>query len=60
MKCMARRVVQAFIDTVAYAKSKGLIVIGDVKRNDIASTAQAYSDGHLGEVEIEGKCRSTV
>ncbi len=46
--------VQAFIDTVAYAKSKGLIVIGDVKRNDIASTAQAYSDGHLGEVEIEG------
>lgn len=46
---------QAFIDTVAYAKKKGLIVIGDVKRNDIASTAQAYSDGHLGEVEIEGE-----
>lgn len=45
---------QAFIDTVAYAKEKGLIVIGDVKRNDIASTAQAYSDGHLGTVEIEG------
>lgn len=46
--------IQAFIDTVAYAKEKGLIVIGDVKRNDIASTAQAYSDGHLGTVEIEG------
>lgn len=46
--------IQAFIDTVAYAKSKGLIVIGDAKRNDIASTAQAYSDGHLGQVEVEG------
>ena len=40
---------QAYIDTVAYAKSKGLVVIGDIKRGDIASTATAYSNGHLGK-----------
>lgn len=42
---------KAFKDTVDYAKSKGLIVIEDGKRNDISSTAQAYADGHLGMVE---------
>jgi len=47
--------VQAFIDTVAYAKSKGLIVIGDGKRNDIASTAEAYADAHIGSVQAGGK-----
>ncbi len=43
--------VAAFEKTVAYAKSKGLIVIEDAKRNDIGNTAKAYADGHLGEVE---------
>ncbi len=38
-----------YIETVKYAKSKGLIVIGDAKRGDIASTAKSYSLGHLGE-----------
>jgi len=32
---------------VAAARRAGLIVIGDVKRNDIGSTAEAYADGHL-------------
>jgi len=45
--------VQAFKDTVDYAHSKGMIVIEDGKRNDIASTAQAYADGHLGVVQTE-------
>ena len=44
--------VGAYIRTVAYAKKKGLIVIGDIKRGDIASTAAAYSDGHLGEAAV--------
>jgi len=44
--------VRAFEETVAYAKSKGLIVIEDAKRNDIGSTAQAYSQGHLGLVDL--------
>ncbi len=38
-----------YIETVKYAKSKGLIVIGDAKRGDIASTAKSYSLGHLGD-----------
>ena len=44
--------VAAFEKTVAYAKSKGLVVIEDAKRNDIGNTAQAYADGHLGKVEL--------
>ncbi|PKM50381.1 MAG: orotidine-5'-phosphate decarboxylase [Firmicutes bacterium HGW-Firmicutes-7] len=46
---------QAYIDSIAYAKSKGLVIIGDIKRSDIASTATSYSDGHIGRVEIEGE-----
>ncbi len=38
--------------TVDYCKSKGLIVIGDVKRGDIGSTSEAYAVGHLGSVKI--------
>jgi orotidine-5'-phosphate decarboxylase len=40
--------IKAFYDTVAYASSRGLIVISDVKRNDISSTAEAYSSAYLG------------
>lgn len=42
----------AYLRTIDYAKSKGMIVIGDVKRGDIASTAEAYSNIHLGRVAI--------
>lgn len=45
----------AFDKTVKYAKEKGLIVIGDVKRGDIGSTSAAYATAHLGAVEIAGK-----
>jgi len=44
---------QAYIDTIAYAKSKDLVIIGDIKRCDIASTAENYSDGHIGRVSVE-------
>ena len=47
--------IQAYIDTIAYAKSKGLVIIGDIKRSDIASTAQSYADGHIGLVDVEGQ-----
>lgn len=43
--------VAALEGTIAYARSKGLIVIEDAKRNDIGNTAQAYANGHLGGVE---------
>ena len=45
----------AFDKTVKYCKSKGLVVIGDIKRGDIGSTSTAYALGHLGKVTIEGK-----
>lgn len=44
----------AFEQTVQYAKEKGLIVIGDVKRGDIGSTSAAYATAHLGHVDIDG------
>ena len=43
---------KAYAKTCEYAKAKGLIVIGDIKRSDIASTAEAYADGHIGRVKI--------
>ena len=45
----------AFDKTIKYCKSKGLVVIGDIKRGDIGSTSTAYALGHLGKVTIEGK-----
>lgn len=41
--------------TIDYAKKKDLIVIGDVKRGDIGSTAAAYAAGHLGGIVLGGK-----
>ena len=46
---------EAFYKTVQYAKKKGLIIIEDAKRNDIGSTAVAYSDAHIGKVRIGKK-----
>lgn len=46
---------QAYIDTISYAKEKGLVIVGDIKRSDIASTAEHYSDGHIGRVVVEGE-----
>ena len=39
--------VALYFEMVALARSLGLIVIGDVKRGDIGSTAGAYATGHL-------------
>jgi orotidine-5'-phosphate decarboxylase len=46
--------VRAFKRTVDYAKGQGAVVVEDGKRNDIGSTAEAYADGHIGEVELIG------
>ncbi len=45
----------AFSKTVNYCKSKGLVVIGDIKRGDIGSTSTAYAVGHIGKVEVGSK-----
>ncbi len=42
----------AFQKTVDYARSKDLVVIGDIKRGDIGSTSSAYAVGHLGSVKV--------
>ncbi len=41
--------------TIEYAKSKGMFVITDAKRNDIGTTMQAYANAHLGTTEVEGE-----
>ncbi|MBL8750177.1 MAG: orotidine-5'-phosphate decarboxylase [Planctomycetes bacterium] len=39
---------RAYEETCALARKNGLLVIGDIKRGDIGSTAEAYADGHFG------------
>lgn len=44
----------AFANTVRHARSKGSIVISDVKRGDISSTAAQYAQGHFtGDFETD-------
>lgn len=43
---------KAFQETCRYAKEKGMIVIADIKRGDIGSTAQGYSNAFLGKTPI--------
>jgi len=51
---------EAFKTTIEYAKSKGLIVIADAKRNDIGSTAEAYSNAYIGKTFIHKNINKTV
>lgn len=46
---------KAFHKTCAYAKEKGLVIIGDIKRGDIGSTSKAYAVGHVGKVQVGSK-----
>jgi orotidine-5'-phosphate decarboxylase len=43
--------ISAYISTCEYAADRGLYVIGDIKRGDISSTAEAYA-AHLSGAEI--------
>ena len=45
----------AYKKTVDYCRSKGLIVIGDVKRGDIGSTSTAYASAQRGKIMIGDK-----
>lgn len=45
--------IKAYLETIKYARNLDLLVIGDIKRGDIASTSEAYS-AHIGGIEIEG------
>lgn len=46
--------IQALSDGIAYAKSLDLLVILDAKRGDIDSTAEAYANAYVGEVNVFG------
>jgi orotidine-5'-phosphate decarboxylase len=46
--------IEGFEDTVQAAKRRGLLVIADSKRNDIAST-EAYAEAFLGETDVLGE-----
>lgn len=46
---------RAFSSIISMCKERGLPVIADAKRADIASSAKAYSRAFLGEVSIAGK-----
>lgn len=41
--------------TQEYARSKGMYVITDAKRNDIGTTMEAYATAHLGKVRVGGE-----
>ncbi len=45
--------VEAYYNLVHEARELGLLVIGDVKRGDIDTTASAYAAGHLAEQKFE-------
>ena len=47
--------VRTLVETIAYAKSKGMYVITDGKRNDIGATMQAYAAAHLGGTDVDGE-----
>jgi orotidine-5'-phosphate decarboxylase len=44
--------VKALYETIEYAKSKGMFVIVDGKRNDIGATMEAYTNAYLGSVNV--------
>ena len=47
--------VKALSETIAYAKSKGMFVMTDGKRNDIGTTMEAYATAHLGTTAVDGE-----
>ena len=59
-ECYGHQGFRAYEETVRYAQEKSLLVIGDAKRNDIGSTAEAYAEGHLGSVDVFGSPQKTI
>ena len=44
--------IECFRKTCSYAKEKGMIVIADIKRGDIGSTAEGYSNAYIGKTKL--------
>ena len=47
--------VKTLKETIDYAKSKGMFVMTDGKRNDIGATMEAYAAAHLGVTAVDGE-----
>ena len=47
--------IECFKQTCKYAKEKGMIVIADIKRGDIGTTAAGYSNAYLGKTLVGEK-----
>lgn len=47
--------IEVFDKTCKYAKEKGMCVIADIKRGDIGTTAEGYSNAFLGKAKIGEK-----
>ena len=43
---------ECFRKTCSYAKEKGMVVIADIKRGDIGSTAAGYSNTYIGKTNL--------
>jgi orotidine-5'-phosphate decarboxylase len=52
--------IAAFQRLISYAHERGLLVIADIKRGDIGSTAQFYARGHLERSAFEDIPESSV
>ncbi|XLQ19988.1 MAG: orotidine-5'-phosphate decarboxylase [Candidatus Moraniibacteriota bacterium] len=52
--------VRAFERVSVYIKSLDMICIEDAKREDGGDTAQAYADGHLGQIDVIGEAGELV
>lgn len=52
--------VAAYYRCIAAAHQHGLLVIGDIKRGDIGSTAELYTRGHLGAPRFDDLAEESI
>lgn len=52
--------IRTYSDTIKYARKKGLIVIGDIKRGDVPHTSKAYAVAHLGAIKLNGQQEASL
>jgi len=50
-ECFGAQGYAAYEATCAMARQHGLLVLGDIKRGDIGSTAEAYAEGHFQQAD---------
>lgn len=46
--------IRAYVETIRAIKSRGIPVIGDIKRGDIGISSAGYLDGHFGHTAADG------